>query len=133
MWKNSFKVLVAHTILFCIFVILSGICLAQNKPNEAYASNHTKVSLQTQQYLWEGYSKIKDNENENGTVTVSGYTKAYEDVDLISVTLHLQVEDKTSWKTVRTWSYEDTDTDYVKHQLEIRLVLSSCNSTFNKV
>ncbi|NLU10974.1 MAG: hypothetical protein GXW90_08605 [Tepidanaerobacter acetatoxydans] len=119
MWKNSFKVLAAYTILCCIFVTLSGVCLAQDKLKEAYASNHTKVSLQAQQYLWEGYSKIRDNED--GTVTVSGHTKAYENVDLISVTLHLQVEDKTSWKTVRTWSYEDTDTDYVKGLSKFRI------------
>lgn len=102
----------AYIMLFCVVVMTSGVCFAGDIAKEADATTYTQISTEAQKYLWEGHSKIRDNED--GTVTVLGHTKAYEDVDLVSLTLRLQIEDGSSWKTVKSWNYKDIDTDYIK-------------------
>jgi len=77
--------------------------------SEAWLSR--QVSIQTLQYLKDGYSKIRDNGN--GTVSVSGATWAYEPVDLISLTLYLEVHDGSSWVIVKSWVDDAYGTDSV--------------------
>lgn len=111
MKAKRLKVPGALTIMLFIVLLNSGVSQAKGKLQEADASTKSRFSIEAQQYLWEGYSKIK--ENGDGTVTVSGYTRAYQDVNLVSLTLYLQVEDGAGWKTVKSWSYNAADTDYV--------------------
>lgn len=111
MKAKRLKILGTFIIMLFIGFLTSEVSQAKEKLQEADASIKTQFSIEAQQYLWEGYSKIKDNGD--GTVTVSGYTKAYQNVNLISLTLYIQVEDGTGWRTVKSWSYNAADTDYV--------------------
>jgi len=90
--------------LFCLVVMISSMLASptfavRRSESEGYMQN--EVSIQTMQYLKTGYSRIKDNGD--GTVAVSGNTEAYRAVDVISVTLYLEVHTGTSWDVVESW------------------------------